>query len=138
MTLNFPRGHLAAFLLLLVTCGCSGDPYRAISGKVTVDDQPLEKGVITLYPLGEGTTVGGEIVDGKFELAKESGPSPGNYRVEILAFKATGKTEFDIDEQKEIDIEVQYLPARYNTKSELTAEITPDGENSFEFPLESK
>ena len=32
---------------------------------------------------------------------------------------------------------VQYLPARYNEATELTAEVTADGENTFQFDLKS-
>ena len=33
---------------------------------------------------------------------------------------------------------VQYIPARYNDASELRVEVTPDGDNTFEFKLESQ
>lgn len=126
-------------LISLFLLGCSSaETYFPISGLVTVDDQPLKKGVITLYPTGQGTTVGGEINDGKFSLARESGPSVGNYRVEIVAFKPSGKKEFDVDLNQQIDVEVQYLPAIYNEKSTLTCEVKADGKNEFEFKLKSK
>ena len=94
--------------------------------------------VITLFPNGSGTTVGGEIVDGKFSLPRDRGPTPGKYRVEIVAFKASGKKEFDVDRNAQVDVEVQYLPAKYNTKSELTCQVEQDAQNEFEFKLEMK
>lgn len=127
----------AAWLMCIVGCG-SAEPYHAISGKVTVDQQPLAKGVITLYPTGPGTTVGGEIVDGQFSLPEERGPTPGSYRVEIVAFRPSGKKEFDVDLNTNVDVEVQYLPAKYNTKSELTLTVN-EGENApFDFKLDLK
>ncbi len=57
--------------------------------------------------------------------------------MEIIAFKPSGKTEFDIDEQKQVDIEVQFLPERYNRNSELEVDVTLDGENVFDFELGS-
>lgn len=118
--------------------GCnSGTAYKPVSGSVSYAGEPLKKGVITLYPNGEGTTSGCEIIDGKFSISKENGPIPGNYRVEIIAFKSTGKTEFDIDQQKEVDIEEQFLPKRYNRDSKLEMNVTSDGENVFDFDLDA-
>ncbi len=109
-----------------------------MTGVVSVDGEPLEKGVITFFPIGEGTTVGGEIIDGAFDLARESGATPGNYRVEIVAFRATGRTEFDIDLREQVDIEAQYLPPRYNVKSTLEAEVVDTSPNEYTFELKSK
>jgi len=36
-----------------------------------------------------------------------------------------------------VDRQEQYLPARYNRQSELTAEVTAEGPNRFEFDLVS-
>ena len=125
--------------LLLPISGCgSGEAYHPISGSVLLNEQPLAKGVITLFPSGSGTTVGGEIVDGKFSLPRDRGPTPGKYRVEIVAFKASGKKEFDVDRNAQVDVEVQYLPAKYNTKSELTCQVEQNAKNDFEFKLDMK
>lgn len=126
-----------AGLCLLAGCG-GGEDFQKISGTVTLDNEPLKKGVVTLFPNGAGTTVGGEIVDGKFLLARERGPTPGQYRVEIVAFKASGKKEFDVDLNKQVDVELQYLPAKYNNKSELTCTVEAGSKNEFEFALTSK
>lgn len=126
-----------AGLCPLAGCG-SGENFQKISGTVTLDSEPLKKGVVTLFPNGAGTTVGGEIVDGKFLLARDRGPTPGKYRVEIVAFKASGKKEFDVDLNKQVDVELQYLPPKYNNKSELTCTVEAGGKNEFEFALTSK
>ena len=128
---------LALLFLLMPGCG-SGEAYHPISGTVLLNDQPLKKGVITLFPTGAGTTVGGEIIDGKFTLPRDRGPTPGKYRVEIVAFKPSGKKEFDVDLNSQVDVEVQYLPPKYNTKSELECKVEQGGKNEFEFKLEMK
>ncbi len=122
---------------LLAGCG-GGEKFQPVSGTVTLDGEPLKKGVITMFPAGSGTTVGGEIIDGKFTLPRDRGPTPGKYRVEIVAFKASGKKEFDVDLNKQVDVELQYLPARYNNKSELSCTVEEGGKNEFDFPLVSK
>ncbi len=124
---------------MLSISGCSsGEAYHPISGTVLLDSQPLKKGVVTLFPSGSGTTVGGEIIDGKFSLPRDRGPTPGKYRVEIVAFKPSGKKEFDVDLNSQVDVELQYLPAKYNTKSELECNVEQGGKNEFEFKLVMK
>ncbi len=126
-------------LAILPLAGCNkGKQYQALSGTVTVDGAPLKNGLINFFPVGEGTAAGGQIKDGTFELGIESGPTPGNYRVEITGSRPTGKKEFDIDLKQEVDVEEQFLPPRYNLKSELTCEVVAGGENKFDFPLRLK
>ncbi len=131
------RLGMAFCLLCLAGCG-QGEPFQPMSGAVTLDGAPLKKGVITFFPIGPGTTVGGEVIEGQFALAKESGATPGKYRVEIVAFRPSGKSELDIDTNSQVDIEVQILPPRYNTKSELTCDVVESGKNEYSFDLKLK
>ncbi len=126
-------------LALLPFSACNqGEQFQAVSGTVTVDGSPLKKGIITFYPIGAGSTSGGQVIDGSFSLTADRGPSPGKYRVEITGSRPTGKTEFDIDLKKQVDIEEQFLPPKYHSKSELTCEVVASGENKFDFPLKAK
>lgn len=58
MTLvKFRTGFVAAAAMLVASSGCGGGdglPRQAISGRVTLDDQPLESALITFTPLGAG------------------------------------------------------------------------------------
>ncbi len=119
---------------MIVGCG-PGDQRQAVSGTVTWQDKPLAKGVITLYPKGAGSTVGCEIIDGSFVIALNDGATPGKYRVEIISFRPTGKTEFDVDQNKQVLIEEQFLPKQYNTDTSLEAIIAVGEKNRFEFNL---
>lgn len=132
-------------LVIVATCGCGGGPKRLpVEGTVTVDGQMLESGQFTLIPL-EGTrgpTAGAEIVDGKFSIASNGGPLAGTFRVEIMAAQTvTGKKQsginFSTGEVEVIEETRQLLPPRYNSNSELTAEVTLDGPNHFDFELQS-
>ncbi len=121
---------------ILCVLGCGpNDNRQALTGTVTWQGSALSKGVITLYPKGNGSTVGCEIVDGKFSIDAVNGATPGNYRVEIIAFRPTGKTEFDIDQNKKVSIDEQYLPKEFNSASKLEAEVAVGKPNSFEFRL---
>lgn len=134
-------GFLVAALLSTIGCTGSppGPPRGSVSGKVTFDDQPLSEGVITFIPTGDtkGAPTGTTITNGAYDIDTERGPSVGTHRVEIVANRKTGKTlpavppaTADINEVE------QFLPTRYNTKSELTANIQ-SGSNSADFELKS-
>ncbi len=69
---------------------------------------------------------------GKIEQGAFAFPTkPGTMRVEIQAVRETG----EIHPTEGYKITELYVPARYNTESELTAEVTRDGENHFTFDL---
>ena len=97
-------------------------------------------------PGTRGPTAGGKIVDGEFTVAAEKGTMEGTFRVQISATRKTGKKVFDptaemLDSGSTdgmIDEIVQYIPARYNKQSELTADVVDGGENRFEFALSSE
>ncbi len=126
----------AIVLCLLNMAGCGpGDNRQALSGTVSWLGKPLPKGVITFYPKGQGSTVGCEIIDGKFLIEMINGATPGKYRVEIVAFRPTGKSEFDIDQNKQVSIEEQYLPKQFNADSILDAEVVGTKSNTFAFDL---
>jgi len=52
------------------------------------------------------------------------GPSPGPYRVEITAFRGTGEMVPDGDFPDKLEErQEQYIPARYNTQSDLEVQM---------------
>lgn len=145
------RTSLAALLLTLPNWGCGGgdpEPARAaVEGVVTVDGQKLKEGVVRFIPSATGKSmapaVQAIVKDGAFRLPRSEGPILGKHRVEI---ESTGHYGFEIDDEAAYakafqEKNVQALPPNpipemYNNKSTLTAEVKPDGENKFEFPLQ--
>ena len=126
-------------LLLLLGCSAASD-RRGVEGTVTLDSGPLAKGSITFRPI-EGTrgpTAGANITAGEFSISEDQGPFVGNYRVEITATRETGRQIRDPISKTMVDEFEQYIPTRYNQQSELTASITENGPNRFEFQLTSK
>src|SRR5690349_3719614 len=79
--------------------GCSraydGDQRFPISGKVTVDGQPVDLGVIAFMPQGAGEGMGrvsgAPIRDGLYSIPEEKGPTAATYQVQIHWNKRTGK-----------------------------------------------
>ena len=126
-------------LLMLVGCGQTDD-RRSLEGTVTLDGVPLAEGNIALRPLPGtgGPTAGGNITEGKFAISPEQGTFVGTFRVEITATRKTGRKVMDPILQTEIDETEQFIPVRFNRQSELTAEVTADGPNRFEFALNSE
>ncbi|AMV40528.1 hypothetical protein [Planctomyces sp. SH-PL62] len=130
----------STFLIALVAAGCGGQegpPREPVEGVVTLDGEPLEKGLITFTPAAGGElVVSGLIVDGTFALPREEGPGLGPHRVDVWSKKATGKTLKDADDPENlVEERVEVIPARYNLKSELRAEVVQGGGNQFTYEL---
>jgi len=134
---------LVSFVVFSCLPGCGGVSGRgAVSGKVTLDGQPLAEGVITFVPTGstQGPSAGAEIREGRYDIPADTGPVVGEYRVEIRAQKKTGKMiEVGSPEPPgtKIELTVEALPAKYNTNSTLKATIK-DGDNVYDFAPTSK
>ena len=111
-----------------------------LEGTVSLDGRPLQKGAIQFNPLPgtPGPTAGGEIADGRFAILPSGGPFAGKFSVQITAAGSTGRKVLDLFSKRMIDEYVQYLPARYNSRSQLQAEVTAAGPNRFDFALTSE
>lgn len=127
------RAWLVCALGMCFAAGCSGvdkGPELAeVTGKVTLDDKPLANARVVFIP-EDGPASGGITNEsGEYELTGKSGDKggvPGKNRVEIST-----DLEGSGDRTKE-----KALP-KYNTASELTAEVEV-GSNNFDFKLSSK
>ncbi|WDI41051.1 hypothetical protein [Bremerella sp. P1] len=126
------------FLASSLGCSDSGISRQAISGTVVLDGQPLKEGSILLTPITpKGMTAGCKIEDGRYELNGDTGPTPGEYRVEISAWKSSDKPQLDEATGQMVADVVSIIPARYNSKSELTAKIESGATGSIDFDLKS-
>lgn len=128
-------------IVAIVLVGCSGGgdtPELAnVSGKVTLDGDPLPNATLTFTPLGKkGGRPSVAVTDdgGNYELkysAAHAGATPGKYRVQITT--ATTKTD---ESGNDVDVP-ETLPAKYNANSELEKDVEP-GSNTINFELDSK
>lgn len=127
----------------VVFAGCGGKDYTGerrfpLSGKVTVNGQPMQHGLISFLPQGEGGRVsGGPITGGTYSVSEEMGANAGKYRVEIRWNKPTGKKVKDWEGEEIMDETKEGLPAKYHTNSELTAEVSSK-QTTFDFDLKTK
>jgi len=131
----------AMFLgLLLPLIGCTGSsPYGEVEGEVTFDGQPLAEGVIRFTPVnGNAGTASALIENGKFVEKKVP---VALHRVEISSPKLPKgfnsqkqMMEGTVGEGPALE---ELIPRRYNSDSQLTADIKP-GKNPLKFELTSK
>ena len=110
-----------------------------IKGKVTLDGQPIEKGMIYFTPIGDtkGTQTGGEIINGEYSVSAEKGPTIGKHKVRIRATRDTGRTEpapMPAPEGTMVPIMENYIPDKYDLRTELEADIKA-GENEIDYVL---
>lgn len=128
------RPHRLPFGLLLTLaalagCGPPNDKVL-VSGTVTWDGKPIPTGQIELFLPQRIPAGAGPIANGRFKFLSKT----GNVTVEIHANRAraiTGKAESTRSHE-------QYVPARYNRQTELTAELVPPGPVSLKFDLRSE
>jgi hypothetical protein len=125
-----------------LTAGCDstdGLDRQAIAGTVTFDGQPITNGAILFEPATErsGTAVGATIRQGTFTIARNQGPVPGPYRVRVYASSGTQAPPAKGQTDRTPRPMVERLPARYNTRSELGAEVVVRNVNQYRFDLKS-
>ena len=130
---NHSSSLLAAVALVLFFAGCNSSPPGKVKvqGTVNWNGQPLVNGSIQFFII-ENDYLGGSamIENGKFNFFCK----PGKMRVEIAANRPSASAGAD----ERLPPSEHYIPDRYNAKSELTAEVTLDGENHFDFSLTEK
>ena len=123
-------------LLLVVSClplGCkpAGPVTAPVFGTMTWNGQPLPAGYILFASEdGRGVPDQGRIVQGRYRLQVK----PGKKKVEICAVREEGKMDpvmHQVPRQ-------QYLPSRYNTTTQLRADVQMGKENRFDFTLTDK
>lgn len=126
---------------LLLFAGCGDSSRQPIEGVVTFEGNPLETGNILFIPQQgtPGPTAGATIENGEFTVSGDKGVLAGKFRVEITAVRpSTTNKIFDYETRQMVNVPEQFIPARYNEKSKLIAEVAASGPNRFDFSLTSK
>lgn len=147
-------GPIAVVLSLLSLsmwgCGPSSDQPELglVTGTVTLDGEPLQRVAVVFSPDNGRPARGRTDLSGKYELTyihDTMGTKVGHNRVEIAPSEEDEQEEEEqatagetISTAKPPAMrEKPKVPARYNTKSILEADVKP-GKNVFDFKLESK
>lgn len=124
-------------LLAAALAGCGGPDYYPVTGKVTLDSQPLPNASITFMSESEDATAafGWTDEEGNYQLEcglDELGTPAGTYRVHITTYQ-----EGNDQDDPPIPPVPEKVPAEYNIQSKLTAEVKPE-ENVLNFELSSQ
>ncbi|MCA9246353.1 MAG: hypothetical protein KDA42_04530 [Planctomycetales bacterium] len=123
--------RLLATVVLLAGCGDAGPATYDVSGQVTWNGQPVERGSIQFSsPEDKQPPISAKIIAGNYELACPAGPR----RVEIRGLRSTGV----VDPAMGVEGVEEYIPAAFNSKSELSADVKADGSNRFDFHLPAR
>lgn len=135
MKLVYCSAAMVVVTLLLSGCGSSGPQTYAVSGNVTFDGTPVAEGqIIFRDEAGQISTAAGPITAGQFSFPSQA----GRKRVEITAMRDIPGKMDRANPGEAVPAREMYIPAPYNTKSTLTAEVSPSGKNQFTFELKSK
>jgi hypothetical protein len=83
---------------------------------------------------------GGDMIrDGRFSISRDVGLIPGNYNVAIYSGQSKGgRPSADVGPGRGPKAAKELIPAKYNSKSELKADVPKGGLNSLRFDLLSK
>lgn len=139
-----PSFSSTSFLSLLLLCGLTGcmgsggEPVPElgeVTGTITLDGSPLEKANVIFEP---------ETVDekGRSRSSSATTSTDGTYKLKYnsdVMGASLGKHKVIITKMSDNPAEagLQLIPAKYNDKSDLSADITA-GENTVNFDLKSK
>jgi hypothetical protein len=120
-------------------CGRQGPERVVVSGTVTYRGQPLKEGCIRLVP-AKGTVAPvsvAAIIDGRYVIKSHGGVPVGTHRIEITAYKANKQqqaaasaTQSDMPGVETPSKVSQFIPEKYNTKSELQITV-PSGSGAI-------
>jgi hypothetical protein len=110
-----------ALLLLVVGCSKSGPDLAPVSGRVTLDGQPIAVADVYFHPEGEKSpSVGRTDADGRYVLGYKRGVEGGMVGWNTVRIQTVGGPPL--------------VPPRYNRDSDLRREVT-SGKNTFDFEL---
>jgi hypothetical protein len=140
---KFSSREIASRGLMLVACaalavatgGCSrGVKLLTVNGRVSVNHQPLEKGIIHFQP-ADGLGPGAEavVVAGNYQIAT----TVGHKKVSVLGFKKVGKVSIGGPGGPETDKLEQIVPAKFSdpNQTELVCEVSgSDHPLDFDLP----
>lgn len=116
---------------MILGCGPSGLDTQPVSGKVTFDGQPVQEGRILFRGTGsDPRAFSAEIKNGEYQLEAFA----GKMRVEVTASRPVPGKFDESNPGEKVPVGEMYIPAKYNSQSELTAEVAA-GKNEFNFDL---
>jgi hypothetical protein len=143
---KYAVGWLFLFPFLSLGCGGKNYPLAPVSGRVTMDNEPLVGAEVRFFPteskdlpFATGTTDN----DGRYELHLVTEPSPGaiigTHRVTISIDQRRGKImPTNRPGMRKMGQPGELLPSKYNKDSKMAFTVTPEGTKEANFDLKSR
>jgi hypothetical protein len=141
-------GRVRLWSSLVVTtaiagCGGAADdlPRQAISGEVKMDGAPLKSAMIQFMPAEPGVATAGAaaVTDGRYRITADEGLVPGAYTVSVTSSSAPSASQASSSMPGDpAPPAKESIPSTYNSKTTLTAKVTPEGPNTFNFDLKPR
>jgi hypothetical protein len=134
-------------LSLVLGCGSGSSKLAPVSGKVTLDGQPLADATVIFQPEGGGPDAGSGSqgktnANGEFTLRQlnsdRDGAVAGKHRVMISAPQARAAGGGDKPHSEEQEKTVDRVPAKYNANTTLNFDVPAGGSSTANFDLKSK
>jgi hypothetical protein len=138
------RACLMGVVLTFLFTGCGGSPRTVpVSGRVTLNGQPLANATVMFVPVTDETvknpppsSVGLTDSDGRYSLmlntdSKVKGAVVGKHKV-MITLGAPQQGGSSADTKRTFQ---KQLPQRYNRKTELACEVPTNGRDDANFPL---
>ncbi|MGQ0635676.1 MAG: carboxypeptidase regulatory-like domain-containing protein [Planctomycetaceae bacterium] len=132
--------NLAALLAAVITiaaAGCSDSGLVSVEGTVTLDGQPLSGCEVIFSPEHGRPSSGKTDASGRYQLrytADALGSLPGKHTVSISTFRAP---DLDADDPQLREGSPERIPAKYNHKSTLSADVQSGRGQAHDFALDS-
>lgn len=140
----------SGFLLVGTLLGCGSDlpEIGEVTGTVTLDGKPVKDAKVIYSSDHARTSYGKTDDEGKYELTyirNIKGAAIGSHTVSITTGGEEDEDEEQPNEEKEgntgngpdggdTKMKAETIPAKYNSKTTLTAEVKP-GDNTIDFTL---
>jgi hypothetical protein len=143
--LRTPVPYLVLSLLAaagLVGCGDDFGGRMEVTGRVTLEGEPLKDGQIRFVPLAnQGTEGGASIADGEYRVPRQNGLKPGKYLIQITS--GDGKTPAADEEAGAPGgstniVSFDLVPEDWNVTSKHEVEVKSSGSNKFDFDIPTK
>jgi len=129
---RWPCAHSLLLAVAAACLGCGGSgPSNVgqISGRVTLDDQPLDGALVTFAPVQPGGSTAVVRTDSNGRYASEV--EVGEHVVSIVTYSA-GNPDSDPPRPSV----PEKVPVKYNYKTELKADVK-SGSSTLDWPLKS-
>ncbi len=136
--------QLSLFSALIAALGCSASDVGRVTGKVTLDGQPLSTGTIVFEDATHGIAVSAPLkADGSYEVRThdKAGLPAGDYRVSLSAVGiGSGETPLVSGPPDKAGPPKSAIPEKYRDakSSGLTAKVATGTNKPFDFALSSK